>query len=86
MLSIFEINSYDKDDIIIVREERQARIKETKVMSYVLCIIILHSLQQLNYGQFWVLNRNLLYCSILLFSSLNSSCNQQLVIFKIASF
>ena len=61
MLSIFEINSYDKDDIIIVREERQARIKETKVMSYILCIIILYS-QQLNYGQFWVLNRNLLYC------------------------
>ena len=41
--SIFEINSYDKNDIIIVREERQARIKETKVMSYILCIIILYS-------------------------------------------
>ena len=51
ILSIFEINSYDKDDIIIVREERQATIKETKVMSYILCIIILYS-QQLNYGQF----------------------------------
>ena len=60
MLSIFEINSYNKDDIIIVREERQARIKETRVMSY-MCIITLYS-QQLNYGQFWVLNRNLLYC------------------------
>ena len=43
MLSMFEINSYNKDDIIIVREERQARIKETKVMSYILCIIILYS-------------------------------------------
>ena len=29
-------------------------------MSYILCIIILYS-QQLNYGQFWVLNRNLVW-------------------------
>ena len=43
MLRIFEINSYHKDDIIIVREERQARIKETKMMSYILCIIVLYS-------------------------------------------
>ena len=32
-------------------------------MSYILYIIILYS-QQLNYGQFWVLNRNLLYCFV----------------------
>ena len=35
MLRIFEINSYHKNDIIVVREERQVRIKENDVLHIV---------------------------------------------------